>query len=91
MAAAQVIRILEIGAGYRLRRETSSYGTKSLPESGTGTTAAQGQTRVASLTRGSAIGSRTTATHLMMKSPDKYTVQVTTLLDDAVPDSAEDF
>ncbi|KAF9942460.1 hypothetical protein BGZ67_001442 [Mortierella alpina] len=89
LAAAQVIRMLEIGAGYRVRKETSSFGStssSSLSESGTATTSAQGQTRAASLTRGSAIGSRTTATHLMMKSPDKYTVRVTTLLDEAAPE-----
>ncbi|CAO3571255.1 unnamed protein product [Mortierella alpina] len=91
LAAAQVIRMLEIGAGYRLRKEPSSLGSTLLPGlSGAGTASAQGPARAASLAGGSAIGSRTTATHLMVKSPDKYTVQVTTLLDEGPADRAED-
>ncbi|KAF9965966.1 hypothetical protein BGZ70_003688 [Mortierella alpina] len=91
LAAAQVIRMLEIGAGYRLRKKPSSLRPTLSPElSGTGTFSAQGPTRTASLAGESTIGSRTTATHLMMKSPDRYTVQVTTLLEEAPADSAED-
>ncbi|KAF9360414.1 hypothetical protein BGX34_007780 [Mortierella sp. NVP85] len=82
LAALQLVRILEIGAGYRRKHDSGLIGM--LTTSQVGETIAGPTTSAASSLWGSyrcsKLGSRLTATHVMMKSPEMYTVPITTLL-----------
>jgi hypothetical protein len=83
LAALQLVRILEIGAGYRRRNDAGLLGMLTGSQVG-GIIAGPTTTSAASSFWGSyrcsKLGSRLTATHVMMKCPEMYTVPITTLL-----------
>lgn len=83
LAALQLVRILEIGAGYRRRNDSGSLGMFTASQA-SGNIAGLATASTPSLWgsyRGSKLGSRMTATHALMKCPEMYTVPITTLLD----------
>ncbi|KAI7820053.1 centromere protein M (CENP-M)-domain-containing protein [Gamsiella multidivaricata] len=108
LTAFQVVRILEVSAGYRRRAENSLlFSISHMPiapivssASMNGIAAAGGSKAKASMMPlatstsssfvGSNLGNRLTATHLLMKSPEKYTVLVTSLPGDEDETSGED-
>ncbi|KAK3828743.1 MAG: centromere protein M (CENP-M)-domain-containing protein [Benniella sp.] len=83
LAALQLVRILEIGAGYRRRNDSGLLGTLTGSQVGgtlTGPTTTSAASSFWGSYRCSKLGSRLTATHVMMKCPEMYTVPITTLL-----------
>jgi hypothetical protein len=98
LAALQILRLLEVGAGYRRRGGNSSLASLSGTYPVVATTdgaAFKAETATTTVTKaleptpsssflagsfmGSNIGHRLTATHLLMRTPEKYTVPITTL------------
>ncbi|KAG0326933.1 hypothetical protein BGZ99_008697 [Dissophora globulifera] len=75
LAGFQLVRILEVGAGYRRIRSPSELNTYSLM----GQRKQQPQRQALSEYPKSTLGDRLTATHLLMRSPDKYQVRMTTI------------
>lgn len=91
LAALQLVRILEIGAGYRRPSRTRTLPSSLLngaapvptPMTTTRSSTIPVTASFASLdlNHGSRLGSRLTATYVFMKCPEKYTIPMTSLVD----------
>ncbi|KAG0054487.1 hypothetical protein BGZ83_011174 [Gryganskiella cystojenkinii] len=96
LAAAQVVRMLEIGGVYRPSRTVRRAHTSSLSSAAPTTIPAAIAPLVPTATSlsssrlyGSALSHRMMASHLIMRSPDKYSVESTTLLEESTQEQQD--